>query len=111
MSFEELTCTYAALALLDSGIPVTATAINAMAKKAGIEVNAFWPNFFENSLKSHTIDSVAQLAFSVGAQQPSVDYSPSTVTDLKIEEKIEEKIEAIAVVEDTDPDIPLFDFF
>lgn len=59
MSNEELASTYAALALHDAGLAVSASAILAMAKKAGVEMNgAFWPNFFERVLKTTSLDNI-----------------------------------------------------
>jgi large subunit ribosomal protein LP1 len=58
MSNDELASTYASLALHDAGLAVTADKINAMAKKAGVDVAAFWPNFFERVLKTQSLDDI-----------------------------------------------------
>lgn len=48
MANAELACAYAALALHDAGLVVTAEAIIEMTKTAGIEIDgSFWPIFFE----------------------------------------------------------------
>jgi ribosomal protein L12E/L44/L45/RPP1/RPP2 len=58
MSTDELASTYAALALHDAGLAVTAASISAMAKKAGVEVAPFWANFFERVLKTQSLDDI-----------------------------------------------------
>lgn len=58
MSNDELASTYASLALHDAGLAVTADKINAMAKKAGVDIAAFWPNFFERVLKTQSLDDI-----------------------------------------------------
>merc|ERR1719201_751897 len=63
-SNDELACTYAALILHDGGKPVTAAAIAAVIKAADLNVTAFWPNFFEKTLKTENLD---KLILSAGA--------------------------------------------
>jgi len=81
MSTDELAVTYAALALHDGGLAVSAAAINAMVKKAGVTVDAFWPNFFERVLKTQNLDSIILSAGSVSSAAPAVTTTTTQTKD------------------------------
>eukprot|EP00735_Rhodelphis_limneticus_P008914 TRINITY_DN2384_c0_g1::TRINITY_DN2384_c0_g1_i2::g.20685::m.20685 TRINITY_DN2384_c0_g1::TRINITY_DN2384_c0_g1_i2::g.20685 ORF type:complete len:130 (+),score=65.01,sp/O01359/RLA1_OSCTI/52.68/2e-21,Ribosomal_60s/PF00428.14/1.7e-22 TRINITY_DN2384_c0_g1_i2:53-391(+) len=70
---QELACVYAALAIHDDGVEVTADNIRAILAAANIEVEAFWPGLFAGLLKKRSMND---LIFSVGAA-PSAAAAPA----------------------------------
>lgn len=50
-SNQELACIYAALALQDNEVPITAEKIQAIVKAAGVEIEPFWAGLYANSLQ------------------------------------------------------------
>ena len=50
-SNQELACIYAALALQDDEVPITADKIQAIVKAAGIEIEPFWAGLYANALQ------------------------------------------------------------
>lgn len=61
--------TYAALILHDAEVPVTAEALQAITKAAGVSVQPFWPSLFERVLKTQKLDDLLDKA-SAGAPWP-----------------------------------------
>jgi large subunit ribosomal protein LP1 len=55
---EELACTYAALLLHDGGVAVTADLITKIATSANVKVSSFWPSFYEQVLKTNSLDAI-----------------------------------------------------
>lgn len=49
---QELACVYAALALQDGGVQITAESIQSVLTAAGVSVEPFWPGLYANALSS-----------------------------------------------------------
>ncbi|KAL1565487.1 60S acidic ribosomal protein P1-like [Salvia divinorum] len=64
MSVGELACTYAALALHDDGIPITAEKISALLKAASLTVESYWPSLFAKLCEKRNVED---LIMNVGA--------------------------------------------
>lgn len=50
-SNQELACIYAALALQDDQVPITAEKIQSIVKAAGIEIEPFWASLYAKALE------------------------------------------------------------
>ncbi|KAL9229033.1 hypothetical protein vseg_004551 [Gypsophila vaccaria] len=110
MSISELACTYAALALYDDAIPVTADKITELVKAANISIESYWAGLFAKLLEKKNLEdlilnvgaggggaTVAAVAGGGGAAAPAA------------EEKKEEKKEEVKEESDDDMGFSLFD--
>jgi large subunit ribosomal protein LP1 len=61
---SELACVYAALALHDDGVEITADKISAMLKAAGVVVEPYWPSLFAKLCQGKDLSSMIS---SIGA--------------------------------------------
>lgn len=111
---QTLACTYAALMLSDSGLPVSAQNISAAVKAAGIDVRPTLPIIFSRFLQKKPIESLLNAAAAVaptvteGAPAADANKGPAPAAGsggdagkAKKEEKVEE--------EDDDMGFGLFD--
>ncbi|KAL8538230.1 hypothetical protein ACS0TY_000268 [Phlomoides rotata] len=58
MSIGELACTYAALALHDDGIAVTAEKIATLLKAANLSVESYWPSLFAKLCEKRNVEDL-----------------------------------------------------
>ncbi len=61
---DTLACTYAALILVDDGLPIDAASMTKLIKEAHVEVESFWPGMFARALAGA---DVAALMCKIGA--------------------------------------------
>jgi len=111
MSTEELACTYAALALHDDGIPVTADKIAALLNAANVTFAPYWPGIFARALGNKNLDDLitnsgggAPAAAPAGGAAPAAAAGGAAPAAKKEEKKEEPKEE-----EDEDMGFGLFD--
>jgi len=104
----ELACSYAALALADDGVAVTAEKITALLKAAKVGVEAYWPGLFAKALDGVDIKelcaNVGSGAGSGGAAPAAAAAGDAPAEEAKKEEKKEESEES-----DDDMGFGLFD--
>ncbi|PRP81242.1 hypothetical protein PROFUN_02076 [Planoprotostelium fungivorum] len=109
MSTEELACTYAALALHDDGIPVTADKIAALLNAAGVTFAPYWPGIFARALGNKNLDDlITNSGGGAPAAAPAASSAPAAggaAPAAKEEKKKEEPKEE----EDDDMGFGLFD--
>jgi len=110
-SNDELACSYAALALADDGVAVTAEKITALLKAAKVNVEAYWPGLFAKALEGCDIkemcSNVGSGAGGGGAAAPAAGGAAggdAPAAEAKKEEKKEESEES-----DDDMGFGLFD--
>lgn len=77
---QELACIYAALALQDDGVAITADKIQAILTAAGVSVEPFWPGLYAKALEGVNVkvtflgaDRICQLFKSLRWQQFTVE--------------------------------------
>eukprot|EP01117_Protostelium_nocturnum_P013075 TRINITY_DN4852_c3_g1_i1.p2 TRINITY_DN4852_c3_g1~~TRINITY_DN4852_c3_g1_i1.p2 ORF type:complete len:117 (+),score=47.33 TRINITY_DN4852_c3_g1_i1:119-469(+) len=106
----ELACTYAALALHDDNVPITAEKISALLKAANVNVQPYWAGIFARVLAKANLDdlinnaggSAAPAAAPAGGAAPAAaGGAPAKKEEKKKEEPKEE--------EDEDMGFGLFD--
>jgi large subunit ribosomal protein LP1 len=61
---DTLACTYAALILVDDGLPVDAASMTKLIKEAHVEVESFWPGMFARALGG---ENVTELMCKIGS--------------------------------------------
>ena len=64
MSTDAQACTYAAMILHDSGLPMTGASLAAITKAAGFELRATVPILFANYLSKNSVSSIIEKAAS-----------------------------------------------
>eukprot|EP00742_Colponemidia_sp_Colp-10_P000125 GILJ01000138.1.p1 GENE.GILJ01000138.1~~GILJ01000138.1.p1 ORF type:complete len:119 (+),score=40.38 GILJ01000138.1:82-438(+) len=104
---DELCCTYAALALFDDGVTVSADKLNTLIKASKNTVEPYWPGLFARMLEGKNIGDLLMNAGSSGAAPaaaPTGGAAPAPAAEAKKEAKKEEKEE-----EDADMGFSLFD--
>eukprot|EP01097_Dermamoeba_algensis_P010725 TRINITY_DN8005_c0_g1_i1.p1 TRINITY_DN8005_c0_g1~~TRINITY_DN8005_c0_g1_i1.p1 ORF type:complete len:113 (-),score=39.30 TRINITY_DN8005_c0_g1_i1:153-491(-) len=105
---EELACTYSALILHDSNLPITAQHISSLLSASGVKVASYWPKLFEQAFAKKSIGDFLVSAPSAGAPAaaaPAAASAPAAAAAKKEEPKKEEKKEE----SDEDMGFGLFD--
>jgi len=111
MSTEELACTYAALALHDDGIPVTADKITTLLNAAGVTFQPYWPSIFARALNGKNLDDLITNSgggAAAPAAAPAAGAAPAAASAPAAAKK-EEKKEEPKEEEDEDMGFGLFD--
>merc|ERR1712232_1132725 len=88
----ELACAYAALALHDDGVEITADKLSALVKAAGVNIPAVWTSLFAKALSGKNVEDLLMAGGGGGgAAAPAGGAAPAA--DAK-EEKKEAKEES-----------------
>jgi len=78
MSVSEVACTYAALALYDDNIPITAEKISTLVKAANVQIESYWPGLFAKLLEKRNIeDLLLSVGSGGGGASAAVAVAPS----------------------------------
>ncbi|XP_023551718.1 60S acidic ribosomal protein P1 [Cucurbita pepo subsp. pepo] len=111
MSSSELACAYAALALYDDGIAITADKIAAVVAAAGLCVESYWPSLFAKLAEKRDIgDLLLNVGCGGGAAAPvSVAASAGGASASAAAPAVEEKKEEPKEESDDDMGFSLFD--
>ncbi|KAK9758123.1 hypothetical protein RND81_01G208700 [Saponaria officinalis] len=109
MSISELACTYAALALYDDGIPITADKITDLVKAADISIESYWAGLFAKLLEKKNVeDLILNVGAGGGGAAVAAVAGPGAAAPAA-EEKKEEKKEEAKEESDDDMGFSLFD--
>jgi len=68
---EELACTYSALILHDSELPISSDRISVLLKAAGVKVAPYWPKLFAQTFLRNDIGEVIVRGANSGAPAPA----------------------------------------
>ncbi|KAI9202642.1 60s acidic ribosomal protein-domain-containing protein [Polychytrium aggregatum] len=113
LSTSEAACVYAALALHDDGVEITADKLNALISAAGIQIESIWATIFAKALAGKDIGAFLLNVGSGAGAAPAAAAAPAAggaaaaaapAAEAKKEEKKEEEEE-----EDDDMGFGLFD--
>jgi len=111
-SNQELACVYAAMALQDDEVPITAEKIQAIVAAAGVVIEPFWASLYAKALNNVDVKTlISNVGSGVGSGAPAAAAAPSapaaaTADPAKEEKKKEEPKEES---EDEDMGFGLFD--
>ncbi|KGN63426.1 60S acidic ribosomal protein P1 [Cucumis sativus] len=108
MSTSELACAYAALALHDDGIAITAEKIAAVVAAAGLCVESYWPSLFAKLAEKRNIGDLLLNVGCGGGAAASVAVAAPTASAAAAP-AIEEKREEPKEESDDDMGFSLFD--
>ncbi|KAG9394734.1 Ribosomal protein L10/L12 [Carpediemonas membranifera] len=87
---SEIACVYAALALADAGVEITADKLVAMTKAAGVEVQPIWASLFAKFLEGKDVmDMLSNVGSGSAAAAPAA-AAGAAATEEAAEEEAEE---------------------
>ncbi|KAH9624876.1 hypothetical protein KSS87_020276 [Heliosperma pusillum] len=110
MSISELACTYAALALYDDDIAITADKITDLVKAANITIESYWPSLFAKLLEKKNVeDLILNVGAGGGGAAVAAVGGGGGAAAPAAEEKKEEKKEEVQEESDDDMGFTLFD--
>ncbi|XP_022968593.1 60S acidic ribosomal protein P1-like [Cucurbita maxima] len=110
MSTSELVCAYAALALHDDGIAITADKIAAVVAAAGLCVESYWPSLFAKLAEKRDIgDLLLNVGCGGGAAAAVSVAAPAGGAASAAAPAVEEKEEEPKEESDDDMGFSLFD--
>merc|ERR1712232_407772 len=91
----ELACAYAALALHDDGVEITADKLSALVKAAGVNIPAVWTSLFAKALSGKNVEDLLMAGGGGGgAAAPAGDAKEEKKDDKKGKKKEEAKEES-----------------
>ena len=107
----ELACVYAGLILFDDKAEITADKINKILKASGIEVDAYYPEFFAKYLSKADIKQCLLAKPSAPVAAPAEEHKDNKKDDKKGGKKEDKKKKEEKKKEESDDEAGLGDIF